>query len=42
MIENILRDVFIRQMTVKIRHDRPDERHDQSKGEKEQFWQYGR
>jgi hypothetical protein len=25
--------VFVGQMTTKIRHDRPDERHDQSKGE---------
>jgi len=36
-------DVFIRQMTVKIRHDRPDERHDQSKVLQElgKIWRMG-
>lgn len=36
-------DVFIRQMTAKIRHDRPDERHDQSKVLQElgKIWRIG-
>lgn len=36
-------DVYIRQMTVKIRHDRPNERHDQSKVLQElgKIWRMG-